>query len=83
MTLIPGNYVTDGVVDLLRSNGFGFGAPTYFIWEGDVMYMPLANDKETMRQLKKHVRRYRTYRGRSAASRIFEHYSVCTLEHRT
>jgi methyltransferase (TIGR00027 family) len=56
---IPGNYVTDGLIDLLRSNGFEFDVPTYFIWEGNVMYMPLANDKDTMLQLKRHVKRFR------------------------
>ena len=57
--LIPGNYVTDGLIDLLRSNGFEFDVPTYFIWEGNVMYMPLASDKHTMIQLKRHVKRFR------------------------
>src|SRR5262245_44446199 len=46
--LIPGNYVTDGLIELLQSNGFAFDVPTYLIWEGNVMYMPLANDKQTM-----------------------------------
>jgi len=59
VTLIPGNYFTDGVIDLLRTNGFDFEVPTYLIWEGNVMYMPLANDKHTMRELKRHVRRFR------------------------
>ena len=59
MTLIPGNYVTDGLIDLLRSNGFDFDVPTYLIWEGNVMYLPLANDKDTIRQLKRHLRRFR------------------------
>ena len=57
--LIPGNYVTDGLIDLLWLNGFEFNVPTYVIWEGNVMYMPLANDKHTMVQLKRHVRRFR------------------------
>jgi len=43
----------------LRSNGFKFDVPTYFIWEGNVMYMPLATDKQTMRQLKRYVKRFR------------------------
>ncbi|HKV98418.1 MAG TPA: SAM-dependent methyltransferase [Vicinamibacterales bacterium] len=59
VTLISGNYVTDGLIDLLGLNGFEFDVPTYLIWEGNVMYMPLANDKDTMRQLKRHVRRFR------------------------
>src|SRR5262245_57261239 len=32
---IPGNYVTDGVIDLLKQNAFDFDLPTYFIWEGN------------------------------------------------
>lgn len=143
VTLISGNYVSDGLIDLLRSNGFHFDEPTYFIWEGNVMYMPLATDAQTMRLLKQHVMEFRLsfdylteavvtkttgdaslttlvesfeamrapwlsgiddvrglageiglrvvedvttgelfrkYRGRSAASSIFRHYSVCTLE---
>ena len=59
VSLIPGNYVTDGLIDLLRSNGFDFNLPTYLIWEGNVMYMPLANDKHTMLQLRRHLKRFR------------------------
>jgi methyltransferase (TIGR00027 family) len=59
VTFIPGNYVTDGLIDLLRSNGFDFDLPTYLIWEGNVMYMPLATDKQTMLLLKRHVKRFR------------------------
>ena len=59
VTLIPGNYVTDGLIELLRSNGFDPDLPAYFIWEGNVMYMPLATDKHTMLQLKRNVKRFR------------------------
>ncbi len=59
VTLISGNYVTDGLIYLLESNGFEFDVPTYLIWEGNVMYMPLATDKLTMRQLKEYVKRFR------------------------
>src|SRR5215831_1460747 len=59
VTLIPGDYVTDGLIDLLRSNSFDFDLATYLIWEGNVMYMPLANDKDTMLQLKQHVADFR------------------------
>ena len=59
MTHIPGNYVTDGLIDLLRSNGFEFDVPTYLIWEGNVMYMPLAHGKHTMLELKQHLKRFR------------------------
>jgi methyltransferase (TIGR00027 family) len=59
MALIPGNYVADGLIDLLGANGFEFDVRTYVIWEGNVMYMPLASDKQTMLQLKRHVKRFR------------------------
>lgn len=59
VTFIPGNYVTDGLIDLLRSNRFEFDVPTYVIWEGNVMYMPLATDVQTMFALKRHVKRFR------------------------
>ena len=59
VTLIPGNYVTDSLIELLGANDFDFEAPTYLIWEGNVMYMPLASDKETILQLKRHVSRLR------------------------
>ncbi|HWY71185.1 MAG TPA: SAM-dependent methyltransferase [Terriglobales bacterium] len=59
VTHIPGNYVTDGLIDLLRSNGFEFDVPTYLIWEGNVMYMPLGHGKHTMLELKRHLKRFR------------------------
>lgn len=59
VTLIPGNYVSDGLIHLLESNGFAFDVPTYLIWEGNVMYMPLAHDKHTMLELKRHLKRFR------------------------
>jgi len=59
VTHIAGNYVSDDLIDLLASNGFEFDVPTYFIWEGNVMYMPLANNKQTMGELKRHVKRFR------------------------
>lgn len=59
VTLIAGNYVTDDPIDLLRPNGFNLDQPTYFIWEGNVMYLPLANGKDTLLRLKHHVTRFR------------------------
>jgi methyltransferase (TIGR00027 family) len=58
VTLISGNYITDGLIDLLKSNGFEFDVPTYLIWEGNVMYMPLEKDMHTMLELKRHVERF-------------------------
>jgi O-methyltransferase involved in polyketide biosynthesis len=51
--------VTDRLIYLLESNSFEFDVPTYLIWEGNVMYMPLATDKSTMLQLKRYVKQFR------------------------
>jgi methyltransferase (TIGR00027 family) len=36
---IPGNYVIDGLLQLLAANGFDFDLPTYVLWEGNTMYL--------------------------------------------
>jgi methyltransferase (TIGR00027 family) len=59
VTFIPGNYVTDGVIDLLHRHGFDFGLPTYFIWEGNTMYLPLEANKRIITDLRKRVKRFR------------------------
>jgi len=56
---IPGNYVSDGLVDLLDDNGFDFAAPSYFIWEGNTMYLPMHSVKETLSELRKYVKQFR------------------------
>lgn len=56
---IPGNYVHDGLIDLLRDNDFDFALPTYLIWEGNTMYLPLQNTKDILNQLKKYLRQFR------------------------
>src|SRR5215813_1159380 len=42
---IPGNYVMDGLIDLLKQSEFNFDLPTFFIWEGNIMYLPLQTAK--------------------------------------
>jgi methyltransferase (TIGR00027 family) len=39
MTLIPGDYVVSGVLPLLEANGFHRDLPSFFIWEGNTMYL--------------------------------------------
>jgi methyltransferase (TIGR00027 family) len=56
---IPGNYVTNGLIDLLKQNGFDFDLPTFFLWEGNIMYLPLQTAKLILAQLKKSVNRFR------------------------
>jgi methyltransferase (TIGR00027 family) len=36
---IPGNYIVDGLLQLLAANGFDFDLPTYVLWEGNTMYL--------------------------------------------
>jgi methyltransferase (TIGR00027 family) len=57
--LISGNYVTDGVIDLLQENNFNFDLPTYVIWEGNTMYLPLDSSRQILRELRKHLRQLR------------------------
>ena len=56
---IPGNYVTDGLIDLLKQNDFDFDLPTYFIWEGNTMYLPLDSVKHILTELRRYVKRFR------------------------
>ena len=56
---IPGNYVTDGLIDLLEQNEFDFDLPTFFIWEGNIMYLPLQTAKLILTELRKSVKRFR------------------------
>jgi methyltransferase (TIGR00027 family) len=59
VTFIPGNYVTDGLINLLKQSDFDFDVPTYLIWEGNTMYLPLDAVTHTIAELKRHVRRFR------------------------
>jgi methyltransferase (TIGR00027 family) len=60
VTFIPGNYVTDGLIDVLLNNSaFDFAVPTYFIWEGNTMYLPHASVKHTLAEIRRAVKRFR------------------------
>ena len=58
VTFIPGDYVRDGLLTLLARSGFEFELPTYFIWEGNTMYLPRDYTKHVLAELKTHVRRF-------------------------
>ena len=47
---IPGNYVTDGLIDLLETHGFDVDLPAYFIWEGNTMYFPPKPTRGSLRR---------------------------------
>ena len=58
VTFISGNYVTDGLIELLTRNGFDVDLPTYVIWEGNTMYLPLEKMEQTLATLRRHVTRF-------------------------
>lgn len=58
VTFIPGNYVNDGLITLLGTNGFNFAVPTFFIWEGNTMYLSAALVRHTVGELTAWVERF-------------------------
>jgi methyltransferase (TIGR00027 family) len=57
-TFIAGNYVTSGVLKLLEANGFDPGLPSFFIWEGNTMYLTEADALKVLRDLKAGLPRF-------------------------
>ena len=47
------------MIDLLKQNEFDFDLPTFFIWEGNIMYLPLQTAKLFLADLRKSVKRFR------------------------
>jgi methyltransferase (TIGR00027 family) len=58
LTFVPGDYVRDGLITLLAGSGLAFDLPTYFIWEGNTMYLPRDYTKQVLAELKNHVKRF-------------------------
>jgi methyltransferase (TIGR00027 family) len=58
MTLIPGNYVVSGVVPLLTANGFDTSLPSFFIWEGNTMYLTRPDVMKVLSDLKDNLRSF-------------------------
>ena len=59
LELIPANYVNDGMIDLLDRHGLDFDLPTYIIWEGNTMYLPIDRMKWVVTELAAHLTRFR------------------------
>ena len=57
-TFIAGNYVTSGVLPLLEAHGFNRDLPSFFIWEGNTMYLTEADALKVLRDLKAGVRQF-------------------------
>ena len=51
--------MSDGLIELLAANGFDFDLPTYIIWEGNTMYLPLDTVKGTLTELRDYLGRFR------------------------
>ncbi len=58
VTLISANYVTSGVIALLKANGFDPSLPSFFIWEGNTMYLTRPYVMKVLTDLKDSVRRF-------------------------
>ena len=58
VTLISANYVTSGVIALLEANGFDRGLPSFFIWEGNTMYLTPTHVMKVLNDLNDNVRRF-------------------------
>jgi methyltransferase (TIGR00027 family) len=57
--MIGGNYIQDDVIALLVNHGFDPGQETYFIWEGNTMYIPLPDIISLLQKLRWHVANFK------------------------
>lgn len=55
VTYIPGDYVASGVLPLLEKNGFNRDLPSFFIWEGNTMYLTKGPVMQVLAELKESV----------------------------
>jgi methyltransferase (TIGR00027 family) len=58
VSFIHGDYVADGVLRLLEQNGFNRGLPTFFIWEGNTMYLTRGPVMQVLAELKESLPRF-------------------------
>jgi methyltransferase (TIGR00027 family) len=58
VAFIAGNYVASGALPLLEANGFDRDLPSFFIWEGNTMYLTEVDAKKVLRDLKAGVRAF-------------------------
>jgi methyltransferase (TIGR00027 family) len=55
---IPGDYVAEDFIRLLEDNEFNCKSPTYFIWEGNTMYLTAESVRKVMAEISQHVMRF-------------------------
>jgi methyltransferase (TIGR00027 family) len=58
VTLIAANYVRSGVIALLAANGFDMSLPSFFIWEGNTMYLTKPHVMNVLTDLRDHLSRF-------------------------
>jgi len=58
VTYISGDYVADGVLGLLEPHNFHRELPTFFIWEGNTMYLTRAAVMKVLGELRDGVRAF-------------------------
>jgi methyltransferase (TIGR00027 family) len=58
INFIAGDYVAAGVIPLLEGNGFNCGVPSFFIWEGNTMYLTKEAAIKVLRDLKERMRQF-------------------------
>jgi methyltransferase (TIGR00027 family) len=56
--IIPGNYIIDAHIDLLKKSEFDFERPTHFIWEGNTMYLTAAAVSQVFADITRYVRQF-------------------------
>jgi methyltransferase (TIGR00027 family) len=55
---IAGNYVASGIIPLLETNGFDCDVPSFFIWEGNTMYLSEADVNKVLSDLRSGLRQF-------------------------
>lgn len=56
---IPGDYVKDDLIGLLKNNHFNFQLPTYFLWEGNVTYLKKGEIIAVLDTIRNHVKHFK------------------------
>lgn len=58
VAFIPGDYVRDPFMNLLKKHGFDCELATYFIWEGNTMYLTAAAVGQVLTHIARNVKRF-------------------------
>ncbi|MFB8787511.1 MAG: class I SAM-dependent methyltransferase [Potamolinea sp.] len=56
---IPGDYVKDDLISLLKQHNFDFNLPTYILWEGNITYLSLEAVRFVLKQICDYVKSFK------------------------